>query len=516
MRTQWLARLGAVVFGLVVCAGPALATWSIVVVNRVTGEVCVASATCIGNKFPLKVWLPVIAVEKGGGVAQSAVDSTGGNRLVIWNGLQAGLAPARILDQLSKNDGWFQQRQYGIVDFNASPITFTGSQAGKACLGVVGEVGDLVYAVQGNVLAGDEVVLETEKTLRAAAGDLSQRVMAAMETARLWGGDGRCSCSSSDPPGCGSPPPSFTHSAYTAFIVLARPGDVDGVCNPSVGCASGNYYLSTVFKGKGASDPDPVQELTQRYNQWRTSMAGVPDHYSSAVQADRDSLVADGLSSARISVKLADVDGVPLTTGGHSLRVRRTSPGGPTARPGPITDHGDGTYSFSLTATSKAGRSAFQIEVDTKGPRSILLRPQLVMETSPRTDLHLGVRRLSASAGGMAPFTVNRGSAEAGRTYRILGGHSGNLPGFDFGGVHVPLNRDAFFNFTWSTTGSDSAFMGSAGVLDGVGRATADLVVPAGAWSALAGRRFDFCALLGATATTGVAVTPLVSFRLDP
>ena len=49
-------------------------TWSIVCVNMETGEVCVASATCLGGNFPLKRWLPVIVVGKGAAAAQSAIE----------------------------------------------------------------------------------------------------------------------------------------------------------------------------------------------------------------------------------------------------------------------------------------------------------------------------------------------------------------------------------------------------------------------------------------------------------
>ena len=508
-------RLGALLAGLLILASPALATWSLVVLNTRTGEVCVASATCLGNKFPLKLWLPVIVVEQGGGVAQSMIDSLGGNRMTMWAGIQNGLLPARILDRLSVQDGFHQSRQYGIVTVDGPPVTFTGSKAGLARYGVSGQVGDLIYAIQGNVLAGDAVILETEKTLRASTGDLGQRVMAAMETARLWGGDGRCSCSSSDPPGCGSPPPNFTHSAYTAFIILARPGDVDGVCKPAVGCANGNYYLEKVFKGKGPTDPDPVIELTARYNAWRTGMLGLPDHYLSKVHVDRELLVADGTSRASVRIQLVDIDGVPLATGGDQVSVRRISPGPVTAIPGPVTDNGDGTYSLELVATSTPGRGAFQVEVGAKGPRSILLRPLIALETSPLSELHVGVRTISATTGGRAPFTINRGAQDAGRPYRILGGHSGTVPGFDYGAVHVPLNRDPFFAFTWTTNGNDPKFMRCAGILNAEGRIQALLRVPAGNWSALVGRRFEFCALLGASGGTGVDVTSSVGFDLE-
>ena len=71
--------------------------------------------------------------------------------------------------------------------------------------------------IQGNILAGDAVVANAEAALIATPGDLSLKVMAAMEAARATGGDGRCSCNQPDPTACGAPPPSFTYSAFTAY-----------------------------------------------------------------------------------------------------------------------------------------------------------------------------------------------------------------------------------------------------------------------------------------------------------
>ena len=56
---------------VVILAGPAEATWSIVAADSETQEVVVASATCLTN-FDLKSWTPVIVVGKGGGAAQSS------------------------------------------------------------------------------------------------------------------------------------------------------------------------------------------------------------------------------------------------------------------------------------------------------------------------------------------------------------------------------------------------------------------------------------------------------------
>ena len=64
-----------------------------------------------------------------------------------------------------------------------------------------------MYAIQGNILMGSPVILDVETALRNTPGDLSQKVMAAMEAARDMGGDGRCSCDEQFPESCGTPPP---------------------------------------------------------------------------------------------------------------------------------------------------------------------------------------------------------------------------------------------------------------------------------------------------------------------
>ena len=69
-----LRRLTTFLGALLVLHAPALATWSIVVLNHKTGEVCVATATCIPN-FQIRRYVPVVRVGLGGAAAQSWVDS---------------------------------------------------------------------------------------------------------------------------------------------------------------------------------------------------------------------------------------------------------------------------------------------------------------------------------------------------------------------------------------------------------------------------------------------------------
>jgi hypothetical protein len=238
-RRAWLATL-LVAF----TASTAQATWSIIAVNRRTKEICVASATCLAN-FDLRQFLPVVAVGKGAGCAQSFVDQTGTNRIAIWNGLRSDNTAANILQVLQQIDPNFQTRQYGIIDMATAPVTFTGTGAGLAKFGVAGIDGDISYAIQGNVLTGNQVITDGRGSLPGPPGrpDLAGHGRHG-GGARPRGATVRCSCSPSAPTSCGVPPASFSKSAHVGFLIDARLGDVDGVCNGSVGCATGSYTLN--------------------------------------------------------------------------------------------------------------------------------------------------------------------------------------------------------------------------------------------------------------------------------
>lgn len=494
---------------LVLCAVlavPARATWSIVVVDAATGEVCVASATCLTN-FDLQRMLPVLVPGIGAGASQSAIDADGARRKIMWKQLQQGLTPAEILVNLTALPG-HQTRQYGLVAAGQTPITFTGSGAGKAKVGVTGVVGELSYAIQGNVLVGKSIVLAAEQTLLNSPGDLSQRVMAAMEVVRSLGGDGRCSCDPQQPTSCGVPPASFTHSSYTAFIALARFGDPKGVCNMGKGCANGNYYLSINAIGN-PNLVDPVTTLGNRYLTWRAQLAGRPDALLSRVDAGADSLPADGLARTQVSVQLVDVEGVPLSTGGALLKLVNQSGLPDATTPGPIVDHGDGYYSFELQAGNTPGQDQWRILVDDQAGRIVRLFPELSLRVDALGGLHVGRDQVSASAGDWVPLTVNpagaSAGAQAGDTYLILGSASGTQPGMPFRGTTLPLNRDAFLRFTWNEAGS-AELPRSHGQLDASARAAAAFVPAPGQLLPWVGARIDWSVVVhGESGTTASA-----------
>ncbi|MBM3978059.1 MAG: DUF1028 domain-containing protein [Planctomycetes bacterium] len=488
-------KLGAVA-SFLCCTSVSSATWSVVVVDTQTGEVCISSATCIVN-FNLQKNLAVVVPGIGAAACQSAIDASGANRLLIWNQLQAGTSPEQILAQLALSDANHKGRQYGIVSLAHAPVTFTGQFVGEGKEGVIGQVGSLRYAIQGNVLTGDPVVYAAETALLATSGSLADRVMAAMEAARVKGGDGRCSCSQVAPTSCGSPPPSFSKSAHCGFLVVARQGDTLGTCSQATGCANGGYHISLNIAGADSllHDPDPILQLAQKYAQWKLDHVGHPDHLASTVTASAQSLVADGKSKLDVTVRLIDLNGSALTSGGATLSVAQQSGPAALASIGPVVDLGDGSYTFALTAANVAGSGNFTIRVN-DGTYDIQLYPPLELRVDPLVPLHCGYDTVEVGAAVDVPLTINVDPALAGEPYLVLASASGSTPGMTVhGGVHLPLNPDPLLLYSL-LAGPLPFFPGGIGVLDGAGRAGAELLLAPGALTSLAGGRIDFAAVV--------------------
>ena len=360
MATRVLLLVLACVLAL---APPASATWSIVLVDSSTGEVAIAGATCLEG-FDLQQWLPVLVVGKGGAVAQSAIDTAAKNRKKIFEQLQLGTPPDQILALVLEEDLAKATRQYGIVNLSLESVGYTGGAAGKAKKHVNGSFGTIAYAIQGNVLTGQEVVLAAEAAVQAGSGSLTDRLMAGMQAAFELGGDGRCSCSVSAPESCGVPPPGFTKSAHIAFAVAARPGDTDGICNATAGCASGDYWLDLNVHHQQLEDPDPVRQLLVLYGQFVESMAGHPGGLQSSTALADPVIAGDGVSTTQLRVLLRDLAGRPLQRGGAVFAVEHAPGSAGLASLAGVEDHQDGSYVLTLQSGVGAGTDLLAVRVD--------------------------------------------------------------------------------------------------------------------------------------------------------
>jgi len=367
---MFLKRTLPLLIAVTLLASQALATWSIVVVNRRTGEVCVASATCIEN-FNLRNGIGVMTSEIGCGATQSfAVAAI--TRKRIHDMMLEGVPPQEILDAIAIGDSLWAGRQIGLVDMAGRAVSYSGASCGTWFGGVTGEQGDYVYAIQGNVLTGQPVVAQCEAAFLAHGGDLGQKVMAAMEAAMLMGGDGRCSCSPQFPEQCGSPPPNFTKSAHVAFFLIGRPGEEE-ICG-NFGCAGGDFYLALNKASLTAADPDPVLVLRQEFDAWRLTLQGRPDAMHSTVWPASARVASAGGPTLQFELDLSDVDGLAVQLGGATITLEHDLRSAGLATLGQVFDHNDGTYTVEVVPGVGVGADLLRFVVD-DGIHAVTLWP---------------------------------------------------------------------------------------------------------------------------------------------
>jgi hypothetical protein len=370
MRRFWCWVLGGLL------AVPAAATWSIVAADVETQEVVYGSATCVTG-FDLVALAAVIAVGKGSGAAQALVDNSGERRQIIFNGLQNGLTAQEIVGQLVLLPGT-NNHQHGVAEaVRGTSQDHTGASNLAHASGVSGADGTTVYSIQGNILTGQPVIDMAEAAFVSTAGQLPERLMAAMEAARTMGGDGRCSCSPGDPTGCGSPPPRFEKSAHIGGMVAARYGDADGSCTAG-GCATGDYFMFLNVAFQGSADPDPVLQLQDLLDAFRADLVGRPDAVASAIAFSRQTP-----DEWLLEVELIDWQGTPLGRGVPSFTVVHAAGSAEVTTIGPVVDLGDGRYRVTLTETGAPGIDVFDVTAD-DGIRPVVLPPRrATLDLSP-------------------------------------------------------------------------------------------------------------------------------------
>ncbi|RNM15923.1 DUF1028 domain-containing protein [Nocardioides pocheonensis] len=140
----------------------------------------------VGNAVPAAVaGVGALATQADANVAWKGIGLS-----LLDEGATASVAVQRMIEEDDKRD----HRQLGMVDGEGGAATYTGT----ACLDWAGGLaedgpeGGGGVAIQGNVLAGPEVVDEMKRAWDAAAGEpLGRRLLAALAAGDAAGGDRR-------------------------------------------------------------------------------------------------------------------------------------------------------------------------------------------------------------------------------------------------------------------------------------------------------------------------------------
>jgi hypothetical protein len=273
-------RILILLAALLVAPSSAFATWSVIAIDKSTGRVVIASATCVDRDDQFLMGVQAVVVPgKGVAACQAAVDGTHKNQMLVFEELQKGTDPTRIIEMLSE-DPAFQSRQFGLLDLQGRTAGHSGLGNGYVSQDVQGQVPDteIYYSIQGNILRPGLVVPNAVQAFVKATGALTDRVMAAMDAADGSGGDSRCTCPPW--PSDGSVPAIACdgRTSHVAYILMAEPGDTNGDSHNN-----GNYamYITVAQPGPkngqgqiGAGENlNPVKTLRLRYDAWRKTQS---------------------------------------------------------------------------------------------------------------------------------------------------------------------------------------------------------------------------------------------------
>jgi len=213
---------------LLVLMRPPVGTFSIVAMDPETREWGVAVASRVLDVGYIVPWVEA----EVGAVATQALSNPyfGPWALEL---LRKGLSADTVLKQILARDTSPEDRQVGIVDGQGRCANFTG----KRTLTWAGDRKGPYVCVQGNILAGPQVVDTMLRTFQSTQGPLAERLLRALEAGEAAGGDRR--------------------GKQSAALVVRR---------------AGGGYLGVddrLVDLRVVDQPEPVQELRRLYERWQ-------------------------------------------------------------------------------------------------------------------------------------------------------------------------------------------------------------------------------------------------------
>lgn len=201
-----------IVIFLIIKSGFSQDTFSICVVDTITGEVGSAGASCIGEPQLPGGCRILSDVHPGVGVIHAQAYYLAGNQNYARSLMNMGVPPQQIIDSLVAHDVQNNPsiRQYGVVDLfegSARTAAYTGINCDDYKNHIIGPN----YTIQGNILLGQQILDSMEARFLATNGELACRLMAALQGAKVIGADTRCLDDGV--------------SSLSSFLRVAKPGD---------------------------------------------------------------------------------------------------------------------------------------------------------------------------------------------------------------------------------------------------------------------------------------------------
>ena len=220
-------------------------TFSIVAVNPATGEVGSAGASCIAGSIIIS------DIHPGVGAIHTQFYWNQSNQDSASSLMDLGYSPEEIIDWLIENDAQNNPsiRQYGIIDLidDGRSAGFTGEN----CFDYKNHILGQSYAIQGNILLGQEILDSMEIAFISTYGTLDEKLIAALLAANVPGADTRCL--------------PYGTPALSAFIRMAKSEDENDSFFMDINVQSCPTNLS------------PIDSLFTLYWDWKSSQTMMGD-----------------------------------------------------------------------------------------------------------------------------------------------------------------------------------------------------------------------------------------------
>ena len=220
-------------------------TFSIVAVDLNNGQVGSAGASCIGGSIIIS------DIHPGVGAIHTQSYWSGYNQIMASNLMDSGLSPDEIINYLIENDVNNNPtiRQYGIVDIYQGGRS--AAYTGENCMDYKNHILGTNYAIQGNILLNEQILINIENNFNNTIGTLSDKLMAALQGANIPGADSRCLNNDT--------------SSLSAFIRVAEPFD-----------ETDNFLLDLNINNTSNSQ-EPIDLLQDLYNEWLNEQDPIGD-----------------------------------------------------------------------------------------------------------------------------------------------------------------------------------------------------------------------------------------------
>ena len=257
-------------------------TFSIVAVNPATGEVGSAGASCIAGSIIISDIHPGVgAIHTQSYWNQSNQDSASSL-------MDLGYSPEEIIDWLIENDAQNNPsiRQYGIIDLidDGRSAGFTGEN----CFDYKNHILGQTYAIQGNILLGQEILDSMEIAFTSTYGTLDEKLIAALLAANVPGADTRCL--------------PYGTPALSAFIRMAKSEDENDSFFMDINVQSCPTNLS------------PIDSLFTLYWDWKSSQTMMGDiNFDRKIDIHDLMIIADFMGGngipSELEIEVGDLNG---------------------------------------------------------------------------------------------------------------------------------------------------------------------------------------------------------------